>query len=305
MNLRWLRQNLLMIVAGLVFVGLLAIVIWFEHQAFAKKEEIAATLEDQQQQLTRLRDQTPTPSTNNIEAIKQEREQLQQLYQQLQSGAVRKPVEVPDLQSDIDFSQLMRKKVTGLRAEASGNGVKTVDNFAYGFSRYDTDFPCRQTATKPEDCKTLLALLAKQLLVVEKLGGLLIDSHVEEIIRIRRTEVEAGGVSQDELAVPIGNDPKALYQTYPFELEFSCDTKGLRAFLNSLTQSDWFFAVRSLKVDSTASTTTTSTPTPAAARGAEAETPVGAGRTIDRRLLHATIRVDLIELATAPAPPKT
>src|SRR5207253_5563565 len=121
--------------------------------------------------------------------------------------------------------------------------------FAFGFSRYVSTFPCRNPVAKPEDCQKLPALLAKQLLVVEKLSALAISSGIDNIIAIRRTEVEPGAPSTDALAVPLGTDPKGLYRTYPFELQFACNAKALQAFLNNLTKSDWFFAVKTLKID--------------------------------------------------------
>src|SRR5438552_6948447 len=98
MNLRWLKQNLVLIIAGLVFVGLLTVIILLERTASEKKDTIAAQLAEQDSQLRRLRELEPTPSPENIDAVKHEREQLQMLYRQLQTGAIREPVPVPELQ---------------------------------------------------------------------------------------------------------------------------------------------------------------------------------------------------------------
>lgn len=295
MNARWLKQNLAVIVFVAAFVIVLALIIFLEHKSTVRKDSIVEQLSQQQAELDRLRTLNPTPAPENIDALRRDREEVQKLYQELQKRAMREPVEVPDLQRDIDFSQLMRDTVSRLSSEAGRNGVKLVDNFAFGFSRYDTDFPCRHPTAKPEDCRKLLALLAKQLRVIDKLSSALIQSKVAEITRIRRTEVESGTASADALPVPIGSDPKTLYKTYPFELEFSCDTEALRAFLNGLTQSDWFFAVRFVKVESAGAA---STPTE---RGVEGERPGETTRISEERVLNVTVRVDLVEFIEPPA----
>lgn len=291
MNLRWLKQNLVVVIFSATFVVVLLVIILMERKAATHKDEVVAQLEQQQADLNRLRNLDPTPANENIEALRHERQQVQHLNTELQKGAVREPVAVPDMQRDIEFLQLMRDTIGRLNANSARSNVRLADNFAFGFSRYDTDFPCRQPAAKGDDCRKVLALLAKQLLVVEKLSGLLIDSHADEIVRIRRTEVEPGAPSPDSLPVPIGNDPKVLYKTFPFEFEFSCDTDALRTFLNSLTQSDWFFAVRSVKIEGGLGDT--------GRAAADAE----AVRT-DRRLLRVIVRIDLVEFEP-PAVKKT
>jgi len=84
-----------------------------------------------------------------------------------------------------------------------------------------------------------VTLLVKQLRAIEKISTLLIESRVDDINQIRRSEVEPSN-GPDTLDVPIVNDPKALYQTLPFEFQFHCTPEALRSFLNSLTKSDWF-----------------------------------------------------------------
>jgi hypothetical protein len=127
------------------------------------------------------------------------------------------------------------------------------------------------------------------------------DSHVEEIAYIHRPEIEPGPTSADALTAPIATDAKGLYQTYPFELSFTGDTKSLRAFLNSLAKSDWFFAVRTVKIDSVG--VTSSTPGSAAPATGRPDLNVAAepARTVEWRRLNITVRIDLVEF-TAPAP---
>ena len=136
---------------------------------------------------------------------------------------------------------------------------------------------------------------------------LLINNHVEEIKQVRRVEVEPaaeGGMSRaggDSLDLTINEDPKALYRTLPFEFQFNCSTEALRNFLNALSQSDWFFAVRRI--------TTVSQKQTGAARSVQFDTRFRdprmqdsrmsgeANKPLERNVLTVTARIDLVEFA--------
>ena len=192
---------------------------------------------------------------------------------------------------------MMASQLAKLRQAAEAANVKIVDGFAFGFSRYagtPPTIPARNLSD--EDTKRVVTLLVKQLRAIEKITSLLIESHADDIIQIRRSEVESGG-GTDMLDIPIVNDPKALYQTLPFEFQFHCTPEALRDFLNSLTKSDWFFAVRKVQV-------TGEPPPPAEKPGA---TPPGGAPALavvaapKRTRLAVTVRVDLIEFLANPA----
>jgi hypothetical protein len=303
MKLRALQKYSLVIIAGTVFVIVLAGIIWLWTRASADKENVITQLADQQTQLEGLLALNPAPSQENIDALKREREQLAKLYAKLQEGTTQRPhFVVTNLVRDIQFKQLLGETVGRLEARARGI-IKTPDIFRFGFSRYDSDFPCKQGNLSPDDCKKTLALLGKQLLTIEKLSGLLIDARIDELTAIRRTEVDPGGSADpDALDVPISTDPKGLYQVYPFELVFTCETKALRTFLDSLANAEVLFSVRNVKIDRALTTFTTGGSSGAAVRPGEAAPSTEPSKTFERARISATVRVDLIEF-NEPAPP--
>jgi hypothetical protein len=304
MNLRALQKHLIVVIAGTVFVVALGGIIWLWQRAATEKTDIVSQLEDQQSQLNSLLGTKPAPSPENIEALKRERDQVAQLFAKLQEGTLRPHLIVTNLVRDIQFTQLLGETVPRLTSMAIRNRVKTTDNFRFGFGRYETEFPCKQAGVTPEDCKKTLELLGKQLLAIEKLGTLLMESHVDEIVRIRRTEVDPGGQNPDALDVPITTDPKGLYQSYPFEFEFVCETKALRDFLNSLANAEQIFIVRVVKIDSATTVVTTGGTAPAAGRPTDAVTSTEPTQTSEHRRLTVTVRVDLVEFIPATPPAK-
>jgi cell division protein FtsB len=309
MNPRWLKENLAVIIFLTAAAAFIGVTVYFERQAAASKEQIEAELGDQQRQYDELTKGSAAASTENVQALKHDREQLQELYKSLQDAIGHSTIEPPKMKDEIEFGQLMRKTITQLGDLAAKDHVKIPDAFAFGFSRYGptTPFPCRNPPVTTNECQRILGSLTKQLLVIEKLTQLAIDSGVEEIAAIRRPEVEpiggTGGGGSDALAATIEDDPKALRHTYPFEIQFASGAKALQRFLNGLSKSDWFFAVKSLKIDT--ETLTGSMPAPAPVRSATA-TPPGASaeKSAEIKRLLVTARIDMIEFPSPETKPE-
>jgi len=299
MNLRALQKHLIMIIAGTVFLVALGGIIWLWQRAAAEKADIVSQLEDQQAQLNSLLATKPAPSPENIKALKDEREQVNELFAKLQEGTLRPTIAATSLENGDQFRQLLNETVTRLESQAGRNRVKIPDNFRFGFSRYESESPCKP-GVSPEECKKTLEPLGKQLFAIEKLSDLLMESHIDEITHIRRTEVDPGAQGTDALDVQFTKDPKGLYQLYPFEFEFICDTKALRVFLNNLANAQSIFTVRAVKIDS-ATTTGGGAPGTVSAESAPSTVPV---QTVEHRRLTVTVRIDLVEFIPATPPAK-
>ena len=299
MNPRWLKENLVTIIFLAGAALLIGGTVYFERQAAASKEQVEAELADQVRLLDELRKSTPPLSAENVQALKNDREQLEELYKSLQNAIGHSTIEPPKMKDEIEFGQLMRRTITQLEDLAVKNHVKIPDGFAFGFSRYGsaTPYPCRNPPVPTNECQRILGLLTKQLLVTEKLTQLAIDSGIEEITAIRRPEVEqtgaTGGGGTDALAATIEDDPKALHHTYPFEIQFACGAKPLQRFLNALSKADWFFAVKKLDVNTETLTGSAAAPTPV--RSVATTTPATPEKPAEIKRLLVTARIDLIE----------
>ncbi len=284
MNIKWLKQNAVIVGFIAAFLIVLGVVVWLQQSASSNRAEVDAALEEQQSQLDHLTKLKPGPSRENINLVKQDREQVDHLYEQLLAKVGRSQIPIQSDLRAVNFLQQMASQVAHLRQAAQTNNVTVADGFAFGFGRYAGPPPqLPAKGLSDEDTKRVLTLLVKQLHAIDQISQLLISSRVDEINQIRRSEVE-NTTSTDLFDAPINSDPKALYQVLPFEFQFTCSGEALRAFLNSLTKSEWFFAVRSMKVVGEAPSTEKSSPgTPAAATPAK---PVR---------LAVTMRIDLVE----------
>lgn len=300
MNAKWLKQNAIMIGFGAGFLILLGGEIWLQQMASAKRSEVDANLAEQQSQLDHFGTMKPAPSRENIAIVKKDREEVEGLYSNLLATVGRSKIETqPDLRP-VGFLQLMASSFNRLRQAADTRPpVKLQDGFAFGFGRYagpPATLPARNLA--PDDAKRVLGLLVQQLAAIEQISTMLITNHVDEITQIRRAEVEPGGAGESADLV-ISDDPKALYHVLPFEFQFTCNSDALRGFLNSLTQSKWFFVVRRLDIAGEAPATEKS-PTSTAGRGAPEVPPTPT--LLKRASLKVTARIDLIEFPNTKEP---
>jgi hypothetical protein len=303
MNLRWIKRNLVAVIFVAVYVILLGAIIWLEQRASASRTEVEADLSAQQETLQRLRSLPIYPSRDNIQLLQAQRTELQDLNDSLQQAVMRGGLEITNAHNEIDFVDGLRRVQNVLSDLARKNGVLVESNFAFGFSRYADSFPCRNPPAKSDECTRILTALAKELTVIEKLTTLAVTIGVDNIVSIRRVDVEpigSGGSAGDTLPGPLPED-KGRYRLLPFDMVFTCGAHALQTFLNNLAQSDSFFIVESTVIN--AKGIILSTPAPGAfgqaAPGTTPKRPV----IQQHKLMLVTMRIDLVEFI-GPKPTK-
>ncbi len=296
--MKWVKQNLTVIVPLCVFVVLLAAGGWKAWDARGKLESVKHDLDEKRTTLEEMRGSKPYPSQENADLLRKDRERLTKQYEALRAAVSKSEVKVPDDLSPIMFQRLLYQMWDSWQQSAANAGVKLPEKFTFGFSRYLTTTPCTDVKGDDKVCARRLRLLMKELLVVEKVTDLLIRNRVEDIHAIRRAEVEQNP-GPDALGAVAEGEPSSVYQTLPFEFQFSCGTPNLRAVLNGLSHSEYFFIVRSLTV-STESIQEQQVAGPAVSPlfvppSARSSATVNSPTTATRRRLAVTIRFDLAE----------
>lgn len=285
MNPKWLKQNAVMLAAGAIWLVAMALIVWLHFRTSGHTDEITQQLDEQQGRLQSILNTKPFPSQENVEIIRRSREQLEEQYNRLHQAVCIGSLQIEPTERALDFSSQLARRKRLMRQRSTQANVKLPENFSFGFSRYDSGPPTTED-------KAVLALLAKQLAVVEKLVDTLLQSRIDEIHYIKRAEVDPGGTNNDALSVPVENDPKAQYHILPFEMEFAGTAQSLREFLNRLAVLDCFFTVRTLRV------TTEGVTSEVDETGAPRRVT---GPASDRARVVATCRIDLVEFPTEPA----
>jgi hypothetical protein len=129
-----------------------------------------------------------------------------------------------------------------LNTEAKTHNVAVPNNFYYGFSRYLKE--------SPPDEQT--GVLSKQLVGIDQIASILIDSPVKSIQSVRRTyEEDANGASPVESDRLEGHSLSSvgnIYTAYPFEVDFQTSSENLRPVITGLMNSPYVFVIRGISV---------------------------------------------------------
>jgi len=297
MNTKWLKDNALLLGLVAAFLIVIGVLVWLQQKAAGKVQEMDSSLAEQLSQYNHLREMKPPPTPENINILKQNRQDLERLYDDLLAKVGSSQIQTQQVAQPGEFLQLLASKFANLRQTLKTSGVKAPEGFAFGFSRYIGGVGAAPSppakGLSPQETTNVLTQLSRQLDAIEKISDLLIKSRPDEITQVRRAEVDPGSLSADALDIPVSN--KGLYEVMPFEFRFAGTTDSLRNFLNSLSKSDWFFAVRSVQAAGEQPTTPGVGET-----GGPAPTAAEAGGLGKKMLVNVIVRIDLIEFPPRP-----
>jgi hypothetical protein len=305
---KWIRRHAVTIVCVVIYLGLLGALAHRSYAASTRLKTIELQLDRDRAELQNIQRKQPYPSPKNIETIRESRRELENRYQELLRLAGRVYIEPPRIEP-IDFAAELTRKIVELNELARRRQVVLPPGppYAFGFGRY-TDTLVGVNLPR-EQAAELAGKLSKQLSIIEVLARTMFESGIEELISIRRVDLEFGRVGDDTLDAKVYNDPDELYVVMPFEVQVVATTDALRDLLNTLSKSEWYFVVRWLQIgtdelplypDDKPPTAPTAPrgPVRGVAPGAPAAAAAPAIET--RNVLLVSARVDYIEFPAAP-----
>lgn len=151
-------------------------------------------------------------------------------------------------QDPVAWKSDLDERVNRMNNLAKLHNVMVQPKFYYSFSRY--------LNTNPSEDKTVI--LTKQLLGIEQIVDILINAPVIGIQAVRRTYDEDESAGNNSSAGRMGDKDVlpgrvievngGVYADYPFEVQISATTVGLRKVLNDLVKSPYVFVVRDVTI---------------------------------------------------------
>ena len=259
--LAWLKENIGLTIGAIISLGVLGYIGYFNvYTNYAKEEEVSTALEGKRGDLDRLLRQKPFPHAENVVILSNTVAALSgtnpefgvALWLTNLAGVNPPPRNI----RPSAFNAMLVQQKNKLLAEAKKCNVTVPQEFGFGFGRYVT-----HGATPTNDVAEINTLLT-QWGTVETLANILFTNHIISITTIRRAPVGAevpkdpnammqpnvrmGG--DEFFSAAIRDNPVEITRTLPFELEFTCDTQGLRGVISALESSPRFFIVRSIAV---------------------------------------------------------
>ncbi len=243
----WIKKNLVLVISGVVALGLLGVAGYFLYSKYSLSQGESARLEEQETKLNSLINQKPNPGNKKVDNIAAAKEQTQALTE-FANKARELFVNVP-YPTNLDggsFKLLLDNSIDELQREARASGTKIPENYAFTFSAQKPLVAIKASTIKP---------LSRTLMEIKSIMGILLDSKILELDRIRRVAVPdedggagmmMGGPSDYWTRKPTTNN---LAVVMPYEFTFRCFSGELQSVLEGLASSPHSFLVKNLTVD--------------------------------------------------------
>lgn len=261
--LSWLKDNIGLTIGAIISLGVLGYIAYSEVWVnYAREEEVATTLEGKRSELERLVNRKPFPHAENVAVLSNTVAVLSGTDASLSVAQwITNLAGVnPPLKSvrPSEFNPMLVQRKNRLLAEAKKFNVTVPQEFGFGFGRYVSQ------GTPPANDTNQINTLLTQWNTVQALSDILFTNRIASLAAIRRAPVGAE-IPKDSTAMAmmmptaraggdefcsalIRDNPTEIARMLPFELEFTCDTLGLRGILGALESSPRFFIVRAVTV---------------------------------------------------------
>lgn len=246
-NLDIMKRFAPLIVSAAVYLALMGALVHFQQQASVRVRSIEEEYAKNQALLNGIRSAKPRPSKDDAERYRVDREALDKTYDELMASVanLRGAVIEGEAMPPTDFYTYLIDIVGKFTNSAVKTNVAIPKNFNFGFGYYEENLPGKNKT--PDEAKSLTARLAKQLKICEAAGAILVGAGTEELVAIRRIDIE-GVDASGLLSGTIAKGPNDLYSMMPFELEFNCWAPVLQDVLNAFAKSSQIWIVRSVTV---------------------------------------------------------
>jgi hypothetical protein len=255
------RKNIVLLAAVGVGVVLLGVATWLLLKGIREFRAAEADLDRAEVALNRYYAHDPFPSRENVARERANLQTLQAWFERLRDAL--RVGQIEEVQkSPSNFMTILSEKKNALVRKARAMRTELPNDFAFGFARYAT----QGVLPAPGD----VARLTQQLVIVERLTGILIEERVRAIDDVAREVFEESAVAaraeaapargrsrreprsartESEPAVQTESAPDALYGKQRFVLKFKSGETALRNILNRLAGDAMFAVVTSLKVE--------------------------------------------------------
>jgi len=189
--------------------------------------------------LVQLQTARPGPNQENLQAVKEELTQAQDVLQRLSAAIEKESVPLNAALTPQEFQDALAKQVNALISEAESAGVILPKEFALGFERYRAELPS----------PTAAPFLGQQLQSIGNAVSLLIRAKVKVIASVLRPPLpQEHQKTAAEDSDKGGEDLLADVKLAPFDILFEADQANFREALNLLVAAKPVVFVRLLEV---------------------------------------------------------
>ncbi len=254
--MKWLKQNLLLVVGGLVALGLLGFAGYFLYDKIQQKNAVTEQLTAGTAELERLVKREVYPNEENIKAAQSEQKRLLASLQTVKNYFP----PVSDNTNALEGASFKAFLETSIHDF-------TVDAERLGVSLPPKPYPFSFTAQRPlvNFASGSIEPLTGQVTDIKAILGCLYKAKIHSLVSVRRASVSSDDTagSLDYLSKKITTNALTRAVIAPYEVTFQCFSGELAEALSRLATAPETFVITNVSVSlSSASATETSTETP-------------------------------------------
>jgi hypothetical protein len=260
---------------------------------FNALQSTKAKLNSAENRLKQLFAANPFPSTQNVERVKVNVEELSRQYDELIDRMRKGQIdEEPERKSPTAFMQMLGRKRQELQEKADSADNVVPPNFPFGFERY---FAPGAASPAPDD----VPKLSQQLGIIEKLCKEVFIKRGVKIEKVEREEIEQS--LPGRYRKPVSQE-SPLFRKLQFVFVIKVKEALLKQILKELSRLDMFVVVNSLTIEKLSpDVREIETPKPATETDVPAPPPEGAPKVYPPRAqrvvcgpeLEAPMKVEL------------
>lgn len=284
----WIKRNLALVISAAIAVGLLGFGGWYLWSALKKNSEIDGELGQAKEDLNRLMNEKPFPSSTNIS---QARRELERANAFLADARKQFPADPPPTQplNNLSFKVLLQTSVDELNQLAVASGVKVETNYYYSFEaqRLPVNFA-------PESLRPLVDRLND----VKAVASLLIKAKINRLEAVRRAAVEGETLTgTDYLSEKPRVHPEAGVVMWPYEFTFQAFSPELAVVMEHLAAAPEAWVVRAVAAEP-AEFVKAPERVPVTNQVRRAAGPAPLQTVLEERALRIVLKVDVIKSST-------
>ena len=242
----WISENkiaALMIAAFLLCTGGAG---WFASDAWDGYLTASQAYTDAVSKLTKLSQQNPFPSQENLKKFQtnldREQSEVDSLLKSLQAFRIpafhdlekARPQDQPQL-----FQDGLRSQVTVIKTAAASKGVTLPPGFYLGMEEYENRLP------SPDEVMNL----ARQLTILDWISGQLTSREGLILSEFSRPIAASVSKTAESLKKPAEGPSKNIYESVGgVRISFRCDQSSLRDFINSISSAPFFLVIENMQL---------------------------------------------------------
>ncbi len=232
----WIKRNLIFVICVAVGVALMGVAIFFLIGSLSDNQDLSDKFQQSISELNTLRGKTPSPTQENIDLAKAEKERMKDFLGEFRKSFALLPP--PPVTDDKGFKAYLQSTIAELQSDASNAAVQLPPNYAFSFASQVEKLNISTECIQP---------WMQQLQEIKAICSILYGAKVNYLQGLQRVPTckeDAGG--NDYLGTTSVTNQVGV--TTPYRVSFLSFSSEIAAVLDGFQRSSNCFIVKNIEV---------------------------------------------------------